>query len=71
MKHTYVIINEIDITDTMIHESLNTSSSYRKSLDGTKAILKFATEHPNCMVGRQKYTHDEIITELVDPEWTT
>lgn len=67
---SYVIINEIDITDVIILESLNTAHSYRKSLDGTKAILKFVTAHPTCMVGRQKYTHAEILVELEGPEWT-
>jgi len=66
---SYVIINEIDITDVMVNESLNTAHSYRKSLDGTKAVLKFATEHPTSMVGRLKYTHEEILVELADPEW--
>ena len=66
---SYVIINEIDITDVMILESLNTGQSYRKSLDGTKAVLKFATEHPGCVVGRQKYTQAEILVELEGPEW--
>ena len=66
---SYVIINEIDISDVMILESLNMGDPYRKSLDGTKAILKFATTHPNCMVGRQKYTHAEILVELSGPEW--
>ena len=61
---SYVIINEIDITDVMIQDSLNTEHSYRKSLDGTKAVLKFATGHPNCMEGYQKYTCAEIIVEL-------
>ena len=66
---SYVIINEIDITDVMILESLNTGHSYRKSLDCTKAVLKFATEHPGCMIGIQKYTHAEILVELEGVEW--
>lgn len=67
---SYVIINEIDITDVMIHDSLNTDTSYRKSLDGTKAVLKFATPHPTCMIGHIKYTSSEILEILEGPEWT-
>jgi len=67
---SYVIINIIDITDEMIHDSLNTEQSYRTSLDGTKAVLKFPTPHPNVMSGHIKYSEEEILEILAGPEWT-
>jgi hypothetical protein len=67
---SYIIINIEDITDQMIHDSLNTPSSFRTSLDGTKAVLKFPTAFPDIMSGQIKYTHEEILEILDGPEWT-
>ena len=69
-NYSYVIINVVDITDDMIHESLNTETSYRLSLDGSKGVLKFATLHPTVMKGYEKYDIDEIRDLLDGPEWT-
>ena len=55
----------------MIAESLNTEHSYRKSLDDTKSVLKFATEHPISMAGHIKYNHEDILVILSGPEWTS
>ena len=67
---SYVIINVIDITDRMIHDSLNTAASFRKSLDNTKGILKFDTPYPDIMAGYIKHTEAEILILLEGPEWT-
>lgn len=67
----YVIISINDVIDNMIEEAINTASSYRRNTGGTKAILKFRTQHPNTMAGKVKFNHDQIITELEAEEWVS
>jgi len=68
MKQTFIIIPENDVTEMMIMCSLNNENTYRKSLDGTLAILKFDHAHPDCAAGLVKYTHEEILLYLEDNE---
>ena len=70
MKNTYVVIPEKDVTDTIITDSLNKEDTYRKSLDGTQAVIKFNHLHPNCCKGIIKYTYDEILVILSGADWT-
>ena len=65
----WVIINVSDITDEMITNAIQTSkSTLRKTLDGTKAILKF-TGSPSCFDGMTTYTHSQILTEFAKSDW--
>ena len=67
----WVIINVSDITEEMIESAIQTSmSTLRKTLDGTKAILKWDGDTPSCFDGMTTYTHSEILTELAKSEWT-
>ena len=43
----------------------------RKTLDGSKAILKWDGDTPSCFDGMTTYTHSEILTELAKSEWTS
>jgi len=45
-------------------------STLRKTLDGTKAILKWDGDTPAVFDGMTTYTHSEIRTELNKAEWT-
>lgn len=63
---TYVVIDTELAVDDMIHESIGNETSFRKSIDGTKAILKFNVRFPNTMAGKTKYTHAEILQFLSD-----
>ena len=66
----YVIINVSDITDEMIASAIQTSTStLRKSLDGTKAILKWEGDTPSCFDSMTTYSHSEIKTELATSDW--
>jgi hypothetical protein len=67
----WVIVNVSDITDGMI-DSVNESSkdTLRKTLDGTKAILKWDGDTPTCFDGMKTYNHSEILTELAKSTWT-
>jgi len=44
-------------------------STLRKTLDGTKAILKWDGDTPAVFDGMTTYTHSEIRTELNKAEW--
>ena len=67
----WVIVNVSAITDEMIHSAIQTSAStLRKTLDGSKAILKWDVDTPSCFDGMTTYTHSEIRTELNKAEWT-
>ena len=67
----WVIVNISDITEEMI-DSANQSSmdTLRKSLDGSKAILKWDGDTPTCFDGMTTYIHSEILTELAKSTWT-
>ena len=67
----WVIVNISDITDEMISNSLQTSvSTLRKSLDNSKAILKWDGDTPSCFDGITTYNHSQILTELAGSDWT-
>lgn len=64
-EKTYVVIDTNLVTNDMITESIGNETSFRKSLDETKSILKFNYMYPNTMVAYTKYTNAEIIQYLV------
>ena len=68
----WVIVNVSDITDEMIDSAIQTSmDTLRKTLDGSKAILKFDGDTPSCFDGLTTYNHSEILTELAKSAWTS
>ena len=66
---TYVILNVSDVTDEMLSNSLE-GKILRKSLDGTKTVLKWDGDTPTCFDGMTTYNHSEILTELAKSDWT-
>ena len=67
----WIIISVSDITDEMISNAIQTSmDTLRKTINGTKAILKWDGDTPSCFDGMTIYTHSEIKTELAKSEWT-
>ena len=68
----WVIVNVSDITDEMIVNAMQTSmDTLRKTLDGSKAILKFDGDTPSCFDGLTTYNHSEILEELAKSDWTS
>ena len=68
----WVIVNVSDITDEMIFNAIQSSmDTLRKTLDGSKAILKFEGDTPSCFEGLTTYNHSEILTELAKSDWTS
>ena len=67
----WAIVNVSNITDEMIESAIQTSmDTLRKTLDGSKAILKFNGDTPSCFDGLTTYNHSEILTELAKSAWT-
>ena len=67
----WIIINVSDITDEMIEKSIQTSmDTLRKTLDGSKAILKYEGRKPSCFYNMDTYNHSEILEELSKSDWT-
>ena len=65
------IVTVSDITDEMILSAIQSSmDTLRKTLDGTKAILKWDGDTPSCFDGMVTYNHGEILTELAKSDWT-
>tara|TARA_S200002703_G_scaffold72891_1_gene62998 strand:+ start:107 stop:334 length:228 start_codon:yes stop_codon:yes gene_type:complete len=62
----YVILNYSELSSvdfSLIEES---SSTIRRSLDGTKFIVKYSGKDPSFVSGKTKYTHSEISAILND-----
>ena len=67
----WVIVNVSAITDEMISSAIQTSTStLRKTLDNSKAILKWDGDTPSVFDGMTTYSHSEILTELAKSAWT-
>ena len=67
----WVIVNISDITDEMILSAVQSSIvTLKKTLDGSKAILKWDGDTPSCFDGITTYNHSQILTELAGSDWT-
>lgn len=68
---TYTIVNIDSITQDMVDSCIQTSiDTLRKSLDGTKGLLKYIGAQPDCLIGSPEYTLGEITIILDSEEWT-
>ena len=76
---TMTAINAGDVNDddgnyqsnTFVDNAIQTSKdTLRKTLDGTKAILKWDGDTPEVFDGMTTYSHSEILTELAKNIWT-
>ena len=66
----WVIVNVSAITDDMIASAIQTSmGTLRKTIDNSKAILKWDGDTPAVFDGMTTYTHSEILEELAKAEW--
>jgi len=68
----YVILNtsELGAVDfSEVKEGSSDTLSY--SLDGTQTFVKYEGTQPFFLLGKTEYTHEEILTILSGPEWTS
>ena len=71
----WVIITLSDYTtdelETLCQSAIQgTSTHLRKSLDGTKAILKWDGDTPSAFSSMTIYNHNQILTILRGSDWT-
>jgi hypothetical protein len=72
----WVIITLSDYTtdelETLCQSAIQgTSTHLRKSLDGTKAILKWDGDTPSVFSSMTIYNHNQILTILKGSDWTS
>jgi len=68
----YVIIDASEVSSVDFTQVLETSSETLKySLDASKLVLKYEGTQPFFLLGKTEYTHEEILTILSGPEWTS
>lgn len=70
----WVIITLSDYTseelEEMVSNAIQTSvNTFMKTLDNTKAVLKWDGSTPSVFNGLTQYTHSEIISILRSEEW--
>lgn len=66
----YVIKNVTDLTGQMYDSARQLNTEHcRKSIDGSKVILKFEGETPEVFEGNLIYNHDAILQVLSTDEW--
>ena len=71
-SHAYVIIEASEADSVDFNEVINTSKEMlRYSLDGTKTFVKYEGTQPFFLLGKTEYTHEEILSILSGPEWTS
>ena len=70
----WVIITLSDYTDdqleTLCLNAIQSPNSLRKSLDNTKAILKWDGDTPSAFNGMTQYSHTQILTILKGSDWS-
>ena len=66
----WVIVNTDDVTNEMINNALQINlATLRKTLDGSKALLKWDGDTPSCFDGMTTYNHSEILAILNNSDW--
>ena len=69
---TYVIIDSSEVSSIDFNQVLQDGEgTLVYSLDGTKTFVKFEGDTPSFLIGEPQYTHEEILTILSGPEWTS
>ena len=71
----WVIITLADYTDEQLEDLVSNAmqsnvGTLRKSLDNSKAILKWDGDTPSCFNGMTTYSHAEILSQLATNVWT-
>ena len=68
----YVIIDSSEVSSVDFSEVFEASAdTLRYSLDGTKTFVKYEGTQPFSLLGKTEYTHEEILSILSGPEWTS
>ena len=69
---TYVIIDASEVSSVDFSQVLQADADkLRYSLDGTQTFVKYEGTQPFFLLGKTEYTHEEILSILSGPEWTS
>jgi hypothetical protein len=72
MNRKFVILNSDEVVNVDFSQVLETSKSTLKyNIEGTRTFVKYEGEQPSFLAGKTEYTHQEILTILAGPEWTS
>ena len=68
----YVIIDASEVSSVDFDQVMQTSAdTLRYSVDGSKALLKYEGTQPFFLLGKTEHSHEEILSILSGPEWTS
>jgi len=68
----YATVDASDVSSVDFNQVIQTSAdTLRYSIDGSLALLKYEGEKPSFLSGKTEYSHEEILTILSGPEWTS
>ena len=68
----YVIIDASEVSSVDFDQVMQTSAdTLRYSVDGTKTFVKYEGTQPFFLLGKTEYNHEEILSILSGPEWTS
>ena len=71
-NRTFVIIDSSEVGSVDFDQVMQTSADkLRYSLDGTKTFVKYEGTQPFFLLGKTEYNHEEILSILSGPEWTS
>ena len=71
-SRTYVILDASEVSSVDFDQVIqNSEDTLRYSVDGSKFIVKYEGTQPFFLLGKTEYTHDEILSILSGPEWTS
>ena len=71
-SRTYVILDASEVSSVDFDQVIqNSEDTLRYSVDGSKFIVKYEGTQPFFLLGKTEYTHEEILTILSGPEWTS
>lgn len=71
-NRTYVIADTSEVSGFDFSQLIDIDESYsRKSLDGSKILARYGDTQPFFLLGKTEYTHEEILSILSGPEWTS
>jgi len=69
---TYVIIDSSEVSSIDFNQVLQDGEdSLVYSLNGTKTFVKYEGTQPSFLLGKTEYNHEEILSILSGPEWTS
>ena len=65
----YVIINTSSVTSEMLDNCFQSSTTMRKSLDGSKSLLSFECSTPSCFDGVTILDRKEVLETISNSDW--